>query len=340
MATSKIRLVHVSAESLGYTRKGRGKGFEYFDSEGKKTTDKNEINRIQKLRIPPAWKNVWICQNPDGHIQATGIDARGRKQYIYHEEWNRRSQITKFERMIDFGKSLPDIRRRINLDLNKQGWPREKVISLVISLLDKSALRIGNKSYELENGTFGLTTLKRKHLKIEKGGIAFQFKAKGGLYRRTEIRSKKLTRLIIECSELPGQEVFQYLDSDDNTHTVYSQDVNGYLQEITGGEFTAKDFRTWGGTVWALELFPEAKAEIENSSKKSLLKNVVAKAADKLGNTIAVCKAHYIHPAIIELAEKDEVDYDKLMEEAGTKYEDLKDNMSKTELATLYLIEG
>ncbi|HZV70389.1 MAG TPA: hypothetical protein VFG10_12625 [Saprospiraceae bacterium] len=334
------RLVHVSSDDKGYHRKGRGKGFEYIAEDGKRVTDKNEHARIKALRIPPAWKNVWICENPDGHLQATGIDARGRKQYLYHEEWNRRSQINKFDRMAAFGKALADIRKRTRLDLNKEGWPREKVISLVISLLDQSALRIGNKAYEQENGTFGLTTLRRKHLKIEKGNIAFEFKAKGGLYRKTQIRGKKLTRLIIECSELPGQEVFRYMDDEGNTHPVFSHDVNGYLQEITGGEFTAKDFRTWGGTVGALELLPEALAEMESTSMKSLTKCILKKVSEKLGNTVAVCRTYYIHPVILASAEEKHGDLDKLTEKAVSKYDDLKNQLSEHELTALFLIES
>ncbi|MEP6646028.1 MAG: DNA topoisomerase IB [Saprospiraceae bacterium] len=333
-------LVHVSVEDKGYRRKGRGKGFEYFDDDGRKVLGMEDLIRISKLRIPPAWKNVWICANPNGHLQATGMDVRGRKQYLYHEEWNRRSHQHKFERMTSFAHALPQIRRRVRLDLDKTGWPREKVISLIISILDQSSLRIGNKEYEKENGTYGLTTLKRKHLKLNGDAVEFQFKAKGGFYRRAQIKGKKLTRLIRECSELPGQEVFQYLDHDGNTHAVFSHDVNGYLQEITEGEYTAKDFRTWGGTVWALEMFPEAKAELESAPKKSLLNCVVAKAAEKLGNTIAVCRSYYIHPAILSLTEQQELDLDKLAQEATVKYDELKDHLSKSEISALYLIEA
>jgi DNA topoisomerase I len=334
------RLIHVSADDKGYHRKGHGKGFEYIDDQGVRLTDKSEHVRIKALSIPPAWKDVWICQNPDGHLQATGIDARGRKQYLYHEEWKRRSQVNKFDRMTGFGKALPDIRKKIKQDLNKQGWPREKVISLVISLLDQSALRIGNKSYEQENGTFGLTTLKRKHLKIEKGGIAFQFKAKGGLYRKTQIHGKKIIRLVIECSELPGQEVFQYLDDEGNAHPIFSNDVNGYLQEITEGDFTAKDFRTWTGTVGALELLPEVLAEMENTdSKKSLSNYLLRKVSEKLGNTIAVCKAYYVHPLILSSAQQLYDQLDKITEKALSKYGDLIEYLSPPELTALYLIE-
>jgi DNA topoisomerase-1 len=254
------RLVHVNSDDIGYRRKGRGKGFEYLDHHSKRITNKEELNRIKALRIPPAWKNVWICTNPDGHLQATGIDARGRKQYLYHEEWNKRSHDNKFDRMAGFARALPEIRKQIESDLRKEGWPREKVISIVISILDQCALRIGNKSYELENGTYGITTLRRSHMKINGNSISFQFKAKGGIYRNTEIKGKRLTRLIRECSELPGQEVFQFLDAEGNRHPVFSNDVNTYLQEITGGDYTAKDFRTWSGTVGGVEAIARSNA--------------------------------------------------------------------------------
>jgi DNA topoisomerase-1 len=261
------QLIHVTSDSSGYHRKGKGKGFTYYDDQGNRLTDKDELARIKNLRIPPAWKNVWISTHKNGHLQATGIDARGRKQYLYHEEWNRRSHINKFDRMAGFAKALPGLRHRLSLDLRKEGWPREKVIALVITILDQSSLRIGNKAYEQENGTYGLTTLKRKHLKMNGNSILFQFKAKGGLWKSAEIRGKRLTRLIRECSELPGQEVFQYLDNAGNPHPVFSQDVNAYLHEISGGDYTAKDFRTWGGTVWAVELLPDALEEINNAPK-------------------------------------------------------------------------
>jgi len=333
------RLVHVSADDAGYRRKGRGKGFEYFDEKGKKITSKDQLDRIIRLHIPPAWKNVWISPNPEGHLQATGLDSRARKQYLYHEEWNKQSQINKFDRMAAFARILPDLRKRISQDLRKEGWPREKVISLVISILDQNSLRIGNKMYENENGTYGLTTLKRKHLKVEDDGISFQFKAKGGLPSKTKIRGKKLTRLVLECSELPGQEIFQYLDEEQKTHPVFSNDVNAYIQEITGGEFTAKDFRTWSGTVWALVLFPEAVVEMELSKNKSLATNIVRKVAEKLGNTIAVCRAYYIHPSILSVAEMDPTEFDKLEERALSKYKDLKDVLNPSEITALYLIE-
>jgi DNA topoisomerase-1 len=333
------KIVHISGDEAGYRRKRRGKGFEYLDHQGKPIRDKEELARIIGLRIPPAWKDVWICANPEGHLQATGIDARGRKQYLYHEEWNRRSLANKFDRMAGFAKALPEIRKRIQADLRKEGWPREKVISLVIMILDQCALRIGNKAYEQENGTYGITTLRRSHLKVNGNYISFQFKAKGGIYRNTLIKGKRLTRLIRECSEIPGQEVFQYLDKEGNRHPVFSHDVNSHLQQISGGDYTAKDFRTWSGTVGGIELIPSALKVLEAKPKWNLTKSLINQVAEKLGNTAAVCKAYYIHPAILAISEGKEQDMEKLIAKASTAYPDLKGQLSDMELAALYLIE-
>ncbi len=334
------KLIHVSADDSGFQRKGFGKGFAYFDDTGRKVTGKEDLIRILSLRIPPAWKQVWVCANPEGHLQATGIDARGRKQYLYHEEWSRRSHINKFDRMANFAKVLPDLRKRIQLDLRKPGWPREKVVSLIISILDQSGIRIGNKMYEQENGTYGLTTLRRKHLKVKNGEVTFEFKGKSNLFHKMPIRGKKLTRLILECSEIPGQEVFQYLDEEGNRHPVFSQDVNSYLQEISGGDYTAKDFRTWGGTVWAIELFPESLAELVFNPKRKMLTALVKRVAEKLGNTMAVCKSHYIHPIMLGMTEKRDHNFEELFKSAKIKYNGLGETLSRHELVALYLIEN
>lgn len=339
-SSTKSKLIYISNDAAGYRRKGRGKGFEYLDNQGKRVTGKDDLLRIKNLRIPPAWKDVWICTNSEGHLQATGIDSRGRKQYLYHAEWTRQSQQGKFDRMIGFAKALPELRKRIEHDLRKSGWPREKVISLVITILDQTALRIGNKMYEQENGTFGVTTLKRKHMKVNGNAISFQFKAKGGIYKNTQIKGRRLTRLIRECSELQGQEVFQYLDSDGKPHPVFSHDVNSYLHEITESDFTAKDFRTWGGTVGAIELMPEALAEIELTPKRSFTICLVKKVAEKLGNTVAVCRSYYIHPSILSTAEQFSSDFEKITEKAAKKYQSLALDLSPAELTALYLIEN
>lgn len=334
-----MRLTHVTADHPGYARKKRGKGFSYLDTNGAIITDKEVIERIAALRIPPAWRDVWICTNPEGHLQATGVDSRGRKQYLYHEEWTRRSNLKNFDRMAGFAKSLPGMRKVINGALRKQGWPREKVIALVISILDQSGIRIGNKAYETQNGTYGLTTLRRKHLTVEKGQIIFEFKAKGGIYRKMTIRNKRLSRLIKECSELPGQEIFRFEDDEGNTRPVFSQDVNAFIQEISEGDYTAKDFRTWNGTVGAIELFQDTLTEKGSTGTKTFITALVRKVAEKLGNTMAVCKAHYIHPCMLKLAEKTDVVLEDILAKASVAYPDLKDDLDANELAALYLIE-
>jgi DNA topoisomerase-1 len=242
--------------------------------------------------------------------------------------------------MSGFARALPDIRKKIQLELRKQGWPREKVISLMLSILDQNPIRIGNKAYEIENGTFGLTTLKRKHMKVNGNEIYCQFKAKGGIYRNAQIRGRRLTRLIVECSELPGQEVFQYLDSEGKPHPIFSHDVNSYLQEISGSDYTAKDFRTWGGTVAAIEVYKDALTELESSPKRNFTNCIVKRVAERLGNTVAVCKSYYIHPIILTLAERQQLDIDDLLSKASTKNEGLQNDLNSSELIALYLIEN
>jgi DNA topoisomerase-1 len=334
-----LRLAHVTPDSPGYARRKRGKGFSYYDAGGKLIKDKEIIDRIHALRIPPAWRDVWISTNPIGHLQATGLDARGRKQYLYHEEWTRQSNLKNFDRMAGFAKMLPVLRRKINAALRKDGWPREKVISLLITILDQSGIRIGNKVYETQNGSYGLTTLRRKHMKVEKGQIVFEFKAKGGIYRRMPIKSKRLARLIKECSELPGQEIFRFED-EGGTYPIFSQDVNAYIQEITEGDYTAKDFRTWNGTVGAIELYPEVLAEKGKSGTKAFSTALVRKVAEKLGNTMAVCRAHYIHPCMLKLADESEVLLDDIIAKATKAYPELSNDLDANELVALYLIEN
>jgi DNA topoisomerase-1 len=332
-------LIYKSSEDPGLRRIHKGRGFQYLDQNGKKITDPEILNRIKSLVIPPAWKNVWISPEPEGHVQAKGTDARGRTQYMYHPEWNRMSLMKKFDRMAAFAKALPYIRKKVKNTLNKDGWPREKVIALILNILDQSSMRIGNKIYEKENGTYGLTTLRRKHLKFSENGISFEYKAKGGLYRKVLIQGKKITRLIQECSELKGHEVFRYLSADGRSLPIYSQDVNDYLREITGESFTAKDFRTWGGTVGALELFPEALAEKEIYVKRSLQICLVKKVAQRLGNTVKICREYYIHPSILKLADQQDFDSDKLLLLATKKYPELSTQLKPSELIALYIIE-
>ncbi len=283
------------------------------------------VERLEKLPIPPMWDDVWICQKENGHLQVTGFDEKGRKQYLYHPDWVTYRNANKFNKLIDFAKELPSIRKRVQQDLQQEEWTKERVLALVVSVLDEAYIRIGNKAYLEENNTYGLTTLRRKHLKVEGEEAVFQYKAKSGKEREVNIDDKELVALIRECSELPGYEIFRYRENGKGK-AVDSEDVNDYLHEIAGEEFSSKDFRTWGGTVSAVEELEAALAEAEEYPRKKLMSTLVQRVADRLGNTPAVCREYYIHPAILEAAEdgrleqavkrsraekKDEYDLDK-----------------------------
>lgn len=332
-------LIYLSDDSPGFRRKGRGKGFEFFDENGKKITDPETIDRISSLGIPPAWKQVWIAPDPRGHIQATGLDDKGRKQYIYHPKWTEYRNAGKFAKMAEFAKALPEIRQRVQKDLRKQGWPRDKVTALVVSLLDESYLRIGNQSYAKENETYGLTTLRRKHMDVNGASVEFHFKAKSGKQQQVKIRKPRLIKLIKECSELPGYEIFKYIDEDGTKSNLSSQDVNAYLHEISDGGFTAKDFRTWGGTVLAVKAYEKTKAEIAANPRKKFTTNLVRNVAKKLGNTVAICREYYIHPCIIEHAENDDLKLEQLQKAADKKYHKLGPQLDIHEKVALFLVE-
>jgi DNA topoisomerase-1 len=307
----ELKLEHVSVNDTGYTRQRRGKGFAYFD-QGKKITDQNIIYRINNLRIPPNWKNVWICRKENGYLQSTGFDARGRKQYLYHWGWTKLQQDWKFDKMLEFGKALPSIRSTIESDLKKSGWPKEKVLALIVSILDETFLRIGNKIYKETNDSYGLTTLRRKHLTIQNGAIIFSFKGKSNVYHEIKIENRRFARLVAKCSELPGHEVFRYLTEDGKSMPVNSHDINEYLKEISGSSFTSKDFRTWGGTILAVKKFEEAEEEIKQNKKLNLKRAIIKKVAQELGNTIAVSEKYYIHPKVLELLTKEDFSPDAI----------------------------
>lgn len=302
---SEIRgkLKYVSDESPGYRRKKYGRGHVYFDSNGKKIDKEVLKERLEALAIPPGWENVWICSNLQGHLQATGYDEKGRKQYIYHPDWVAFRNADKFSKMVRFGKKLPRIRKHVQNDLKKKDWVKEKVLALVVSVLDESFLRIGNKTYLDENSTYGLTTLRRKHLELSEEEAVLRYQAKSGKEREVNIENKQLVSLIKECSELPGYELFRY-KCGAGSERIDSEDVNEYLHEIAGEEFSSKDFRTWGGTVTAVEEFENALQETEENPRKKLLTTLVQRVASDLGNTPAVCREYYIHPAILLAAEE------------------------------------
>lgn len=298
-----INLRYVSDSSKGITRVKRGKKFIYY-YKGKAVRDKETLERIKKLVIPPAWQNVWICCDPNGHLQATGYDAKHRKQYKYHHLWNHLRNHTKFYRLQDFGKVIPGIRKRIERDLALRGLPLSKVLALIVCLMERTSIRIGNGLYEKLYGSFGLCTLKDRHVKVQKDSIRFAFKGKKGVMHNISIKNKKLANIVKMCRNIPGQELFQYIDNRGNYRCVDSGMVNDYIREISGKDFSAKDFRTWAGTVQALAAFKNVDCPQTQTGKKRNIVIVLDYVAKHLGNTRSVCKKYYIHPMVISLYEK------------------------------------
>jgi DNA topoisomerase I len=293
-------LRYVSDEHPGYTREAKGKDFEYFDTDGKRIRDETRLLRIRRLAIPPAYKDVWICPTPNGHIQATGRDARGRKQYRYHERWREVRDENKYGRMVVFGKALPKIRRRINRDLKRRGLPREKVLATVVQLLERTFIRIGNEEYAKENKSFGLTTMRNHHVDVTTTKLKFSFRGKSGKKHEVDLSDRRLAKIIRQLQDLPGQDVFQYVDEAGKVRDVTSQDVNDYLREITGEDFTTKDFRTWAGTVLAATALNAQEAFKNKTQAKKNIKDAIAAVAKILGNTPTVCRKCYVHPAVLE----------------------------------------
>ncbi|MGV8134467.1 MAG: DNA topoisomerase IB [Mangrovibacterium sp.] len=292
-------LVYVSDAETGYKRARGGDGFVYLDQKGQLITDKKILDRIRNLGIPPMWENVWICRKAKGHIQATGRDTRGRKQYVYHNEWNEFINEQKYDNLYNFALALPRIREQMKKALRNRKWNKEKVTALAISLMDVAYLRVGNQQYRKLNGTYGLTTLRRKHLQENRDGLVLRYMAKSGKLRRITIRDPRLKRLLRECSELPGYELFRY-QSEGGFHSITSQDVNQYLLEISGGYFTAKTFRTWGGTVLSVKLEPKARALLVQYPRRKPDTTLIRLVAEELNNTISVCRKYYIHPLVLE----------------------------------------
>jgi DNA topoisomerase I len=293
-------LRYVTDEQPGYKRKAKGKDFEYFDTDGKRIRDETRLLRIRRLAIPPAYKDVWICPSPNGHLQATGRDARGRKQYRYHERWREVRDENKYDRMLVFGKALPKIRRRITRDMKRRGLPREKVLATVVQLLERTFIRIGNEEYAKENKSFGLTTMRSHHVDVTATRLKFSFKGKSGVKHEVDVSDRRLARIIRELQDLPGQDIFQYVDEEGDVRNIDSQDVNDYLRDITGEDFTAKDFRTWAGTVLAAMALNAQEAFENKTQAKKNVKDAIAAVAKILGNTPTVCRKCYVHPAVLE----------------------------------------
>ena len=299
-AANDAGLYYVNDNRVGYRRKANGNGFEYLDTEAKRIRDRQRLLRIKRLAIPPAWTDVWICPSPNGHIQATGRDARGRKQYRYHDRWREVRDENKFGRLAEFAKTLPKIRRRVARDITLADLPREKVLATVVRLLERTFIRIGNEEYARENKSFGLTTIKNRHVTVKGPHLRFRFRGKSGRQHEVDMTDRRIAKIVSKCQDLPGQDLFQYVTDEGEVRSITSQDVNDYLSEITSKNFTAKDFRTWAGTVLAaIALNAQAGFETKKQAKANV-KTAVCAVAELLGNTPAICRKCYVHPAIIE----------------------------------------
>jgi len=310
-AASMAALTYINSDSEGITREKRGKSFLYYVGR-KQVRDKQQLERIRKLVIPPSWKNVWICKSPNGHIQATGTDLRDRKQYRYHNKWNALRNETKFHKLYEFGKTLPKLRKKIRSDMKSKELSRNKVLATAINLMDKTYIRIGNYGYEKMNGSYGLTTLKDKHVKFLNGSVSFSFTGKKGIDHSIKLKDRKLASIIKQCRDIPGKTLFQYYDDEGTQHPIDSGMVNSYIKEATSQEFSAKDFRTWAGSLQAVEYFRENPDLSEREDKKKATVEMINAVSEKLGNTAAVCKKYYIHPQLISLCEEGKITPDLL----------------------------
>ena len=299
-AAHEADLTYVTDAAPGIRRQRFGRGFRYFGLDGRPVRDPGELDRIRRLVVPPAWRDVWICPDPHGHIQAIGRDARGRRQYRYHPRWRQLRDEAKFSRMVAFGRALPTIRARVDAALSRPGLNREKVLALVVRLLEITLIRVGNEEYARDNASFGLTTLRRRHVAVSGEKVRFRFRGKSGKEHAFGIRDRRLSRIVKRCQELPGQELFRYVDNRGRKRGVGSADVNVYLRAISGRDFTAKDFRTWAGTVRAAYALNALEPYSSARQAKRNLARAVESVAARLGNTPAVCRRCYIHPVVVD----------------------------------------
>jgi DNA topoisomerase I len=298
-AAESAGLVYVSDEDRGLRRERAGDDFRYYKPSGDLLEDASALERFRKLAIPPAWTDVWICPRANGHLQATGRDARGRKQYRYHPQFREVRDATKYEHMLEFARALPALRDRIAMHMALRGLPREKVLATVVHLLETTLIRVGNDDYARANRSYGLTTLRNPHVKVEGSELRFQFKGKSGKQWRLQVKDRRIARIIRACQELPGQRLFQYQDESGEVRDVTSADVNAYLKEITGSDVTAKDFRTWAGTVMAALALREFEEFDSQAAHKKNLKAAIERVASRLGNTPTICRKCYIHPEVL-----------------------------------------
>ena len=293
-------LTYVTEGRPGLTRRRAGRGFVYRDAEGRRVRAGATLARIRALAIPPAWNEVWIAPSPHGHIQALGRDARGRKQYRYHDRWREVRDATKYTRMLAFARALPRIRARLRTDLARPGLPRDKVLATVVRLLETTLIRVGNEAYARTNRSFGLTTMRDRHVRVRGATLRFHFRGKGGKEHAVDVRDPRLARIVRRCQDLPGQELFQYIDDDGRRQSLDSADVNAYLRAIAGEEFTAKDFRTWAGTVLAALALAEVASFASKREARRNITRAVESVAARLGNTPTISRKCYVHPAVIE----------------------------------------
>jgi DNA topoisomerase I len=301
-------LVYVTDAMPGIYRKGKPGKFYYEDKDGNKITEEKHLDRIKALVIPPAWQNVWIVNKPNAYLQVTGIDAAGRKQYKYHAKWTNRRSEDKYFRLLEFGKALPNARKNLEKDLRRKELDERKVLAISVDVLQKTLIRVGNESYKQLYGSFGLTTLRDKHVKINGSRITMDFIGKKGVQQKVELNDRSLARLVKKCRDIPGQELFQFYTNGNEHKSIDSGKINAYIKEITGNDFTAKDFRTWGGTLEALRQFSKCSADENfNLNSKKTIVTVLDCVAKKLGNTRAVCKSSYVYPLLLTAYEKDEL---------------------------------
>ena len=335
VATAKaVQLVYVSCKDEGIGRIKTGKGFKYV-FQNKTIKDKATLQRIRSLVLPPAWQNVWICRIAEGHLQATGLDVLNRKQYRYHPLWNELRNKTKFYRLPALGKLLPGIRKKLDADLVLPGLPKNKVLAAVVSLMEKTGIRIGSEFYEKLYGSFGLTTLKDKHAEIKGSQLKFCFRGKKGVEHTVSLKSHKLAKIVQNCRDIPGKELFQYIDENGNRQSIDSGMVNDYIRSLAGEEFTAKDFRTWCGTVAALSAIIENGIGEELDSKKKVIA-VLDKVSAQLGNSRTVCKKYYVHPSLLEMYEQGKLEKWLTKNENGSSSET---NLSPVEKTLLHILE-
>jgi DNA topoisomerase-1 len=299
-AAKAARLEYARLDAPDWSRRRRGKNFTYYDERGRQIRDADAIARVRTLAIPPAWTNVWISPSPRAHIQATGRDARGRKQYRYHERFRALRDAAKYHHVLRFGQKLPTLRRRLSRDSGRAGLERDKVLSAVIQILERTCIRVGNDRYAEHNGSFGVTTLRDRHARVHGTSFDLDFKGKSGKRHRIHLDDARLARIVKRCRDLPGQRLFQYFGADGAPHAVTSGDVNDYLRRITGEPFSAKDFRTWSGTLLAVNALAAIAPEQTLTARRREIKRALAAVSEELGNTIAVCRKSYVHPAVID----------------------------------------